>query len=440
MTTMAARLPRITVPSATMEFGDQDGTVLPRSQPTFLPEPEPRELWCPIISADDHALEPPDVFERRVPRRFADSAPSMVIDERGIPFWRIDGLYYPIAVSNGSVGRPATEWRNGPQKYEDFRRGVADTAERANDMDLNGVWASLCFPSFVWGFAGRRFSSMRDQEAGLASLRAYNDWMIDEWCGSVPGRFIPCQVPWLADPEVAAGEVRANAERGFRAVSFPETPDRLGHPSVHSEAWDPFFRACEETETVINLHVGSSGVVTKPSDYSPSDVVVALFPVNGLMAMVDWLYARVPIRFPNIKVVLAEAGVSWVPMMMERLARSYRHTDASEVWSHNDPHPNEVVRRNFWFTSIEDPSAFHSLDLIGDDKILLESDYPHQDSTWPDTQELIKRDLGHLEASVARKIAYGNAAALYRHPAPPAEWLQRSAIGAAGLSKPSSPI
>jgi predicted TIM-barrel fold metal-dependent hydrolase len=413
-----------------MEFGEADGTVLPRRGPTFLPEPEPRELWCPIISADDHVLEPPDLFRKRLPERFADSVPTMVVDEQGCPFWRIDGLFYPIAVSNGSAGRPAAEWRNGPQKYEDFRPGVSDTAERVKDMDLNGVWASLCFPSFVWGFAGRRFSSMRDKEAGLASLRAYNDWMIGEWCGSQPGRFIACQVPWLDDPEIAAREILANAERGFRAVSFPETPDRLGHPSVHSGAWDPFFRACEETGTVINLHVGSSGVVTKPSEHSPSDVAVALFPVNGLMAMVDWLYTRIPVRFPGIKIVLSEAGVSWVPMMMERLVRAYRHTDASDVWSRDDPHPNDVIRRNFWFTSIEDPSAFHSLDLIGEDRILLESDYPHQDSTWPDTQALIKRDLGHLDPSVVRKIAYGTATELYRHPAPPTEWLKRSTIGA----------
>jgi predicted TIM-barrel fold metal-dependent hydrolase len=432
MVSTSAGVKRRQVPRESMTFGELTSRLNPRGEVTLLPDPEPRELWCPIISADDHLLEPADVFERRLPRRLADQAPYLVEDEQGIPFWVVDGIYHPITIANGAAGRPPTEWSNRPQKFEDFRPGVADTSERVKDMDLNGVWASLCFPSFVWGFAGRQFSAMRDKEVGLECLRAYNSWVLEDWCGSQPGRFIPCQVPWLADPEIAAEQIRANAARGFHAVTFPETPDQLGFPSIYSDKWDPFLRACEETETVINLHVGSSGLIRRPSADSPVDVAVVLFPVNGIMAMVDWLYSRIPIRFPGIKVALSEAGVSWVPMMMERLERAYRHVDASFVWERDDPHPNDLVRRNFWFTSIEDPSAFHSLDLIGEDRVAVESDYPHQDSTWPDTQQLLASDMGHLQPEVVRKIAYGTAAKLYQHPEPPAEWLARSVIGAAG--------
>jgi len=415
-----------------MTLGEDPVPLVPRTEPTFLPEPELRPPWCPIISVDDHVVEPPDLFDRRLPRSMAADAPTLVEDEEGIPFWIVDGLAYPFATSNGSSGRPVAEWVHMAQKYEDFRRGVYDPRARLDDMNVNGVWASLCFPSFVWGFAGRRFSAMRDRDVGLASLRAYNDWMLDEWCATDRGRFIPCQVPWLADPLVAADEVRANAPRGFRAVTFPETPSRLGLPSVYSDEWDDFFRACEETETVINLHVGASGSVARPSVDSPTDVAVTLFPVNGVMAAVDWVYARIPIRFPNLKIVLSEAGVSWVPMVLERLARSYRFVDASDAWSAHDPHPNELFRRNFWFASIEDPSAFRMLDVIGEDKVMIESDYPHADSTWPDTQALLADELGHLEPAVARRIAYGNASSLYRCAPPPDDWLARSAIGSAG--------
>src|SRR5262249_11328368 len=152
---------------------------------------------------------------------------------------------------------------------EDFRPGVWQPLDRLGDMDLTGVWASLCFCSTVWGFAGSRFARMSDREVGLACLRAYNDWMIDEWCATDRDRFIPCQLPWLHAPGVAAAEVRANADRGFRAVSFSENPEALGFPDIYSEFWDPFLRACEETGTVVNLHVGSSGVSRQPSSSSP---------------------------------------------------------------------------------------------------------------------------------------------------------------------------
>jgi len=414
-----------------MALAEDPVPLVPRAEPTFLPDPEPRDLWCPILSVDDHVGEPPDLFEARLPRAMLDTAPTMVEDEHEIPFWCIDDRYYPLTLPNGSSGRPVVEWIHAPQRYSDFRAGVYDPDARVRDMDVNGVWASVCFPSFVWGFAGRRFATLRDPELGLACLRAYNDWMLEEWCGSHPERFVPCQLPWLADASVAADEVRANAARGFRAVSFPETPDRLGFPSVHSGAWDVFFRACEETDTVINLHVGASGSVARPSAESPTDVAVTLFPVNGLIAIVDWIYARIPIRFPRLKIALTEAGVSWVVGLMENLHRTYRHVDASDTWSASDPHPNDLVHRNFWFASIEDPSAFHLLDRIGDDKVMIESDYPHGDSTWPDTQPLIARELGHLEPAMIRTIAYGTAAALYRHPEPPSSWLERSVVGGA---------
>jgi predicted TIM-barrel fold metal-dependent hydrolase len=128
---------------------------------------------------------------------------------------------------------------------------------------------------------------MSDQEVGLASLKAYNDWMLEEWCGVAPERDIPCQLPWMTDPDAAAAEIRRNAKRGFRSVTFSENPQGLGFPNVYDRYWDPFFAACQETETVINLHVGSSRTTRRPSSSSPSDVSVVLFPVSGLEVGAD---------------------------------------------------------------------------------------------------------------------------------------------------------
>jgi predicted TIM-barrel fold metal-dependent hydrolase len=405
---------------------------------TFIPEPAAEELFCPMISVDDHALEPPSTFEGRLPSRLQAGAPWVEYDAEGVPAWVVDDHRLPIILTNGASGRIRAEWKGAARcKYEEFRPGVYDPTARLHDMDLTGVWASLCFGSVIWGFAGWRFSRMRDPEVGLASLRAYNDWMLEEWCGAAPDRYIPCQLPWLRDPEQAAQEIYRNAERGFRAVSFAENPEGLRLPSIYDPFWDPFLRACEETETVINLHVGSSGRTLNPSSVSPPDVIVALFPLSGIETVVDWIFARVPIRFPKIKIALSEAGVSWVPMMLERLRRAHRVVEASESWSASDPDPVDLVRRNFFFTSIEDPSAFRALDLIGEDNVMVEVDYPHLDSTWPESQAMIRSELQHLPGDTVRKVCYGNASRLYRHPEPPLSLIASSLVGAPAPSGPA---
>jgi predicted TIM-barrel fold metal-dependent hydrolase len=396
----------------------------------FIPDPEPEVLFCPMISVDDHLLEPPTLFEGRLTAKLQPRAPRVVEDERGVPWWEIDGTPFPLTMVNGAATRPMSQWDNGASKWDDFGPGVMDPKRRLRDMDVSGIWASLCFPSSPWGFAGTRFSLMQDSEVGLACLQAYNDWMLEEWCGAAPDRYIPCQLSWFQDPHVAAAEVRRNAARGYRAVSFSENPAPLGFSSLYGETWDPFFAACAETGTVVNLHVGSSGVISQPSPESPQEVNVCLFPVAGLAAMFDWIYARIPVRFPELKIVLSEAGVSWVPMAIERLRRAYRQCSAPIAsWSPNDIDPVELVHRNFYFTSIEDPAGFRLLDLIGDDHVMVETDYPHYDSTWPFSQAMIESELAELPAESIRKVCYGNAASLYRHPEPPAAMLAASTIG-----------
>ena len=277
------------------EYRDSSLRPAERDHPmTFLPEPGPEEWFSPVISADDHVLEPFDLFTGRVAQRHRAGVPTVELDGEGVPWWIIGDVRQQVFVLNGAVGRPMSEWDLAPQRYDEFRAGVIDVAERVKDMDLDGVWASVTFPSIVFGFAGSALDRLPDPEVGLACVRAYNDWLAEEWIDAVPGRFIPSQLTWLCDPLVAAGEVRRNAARGFRAVSFSENPEGLGFPGIHTDYWDPFFLACEETETVVNLHVGSSGNVQHPSKLSPMDTMTALFPVNGMIAAVDWVYSRDP--------------------------------------------------------------------------------------------------------------------------------------------------
>jgi predicted TIM-barrel fold metal-dependent hydrolase len=150
---------------------------------------------------------------------------------------------------------------------------------------------------------------MKDSDAGLAAVSAYSDWELDEWCGTDPNRFISCQLPWLRDPEIAANGIRRNAERGFVSVSFSENQEIMGFQSPYSGKWDDFFQACADTDTVSNLHIGSAGRIHKPSTDSPTDVTVALFLLCGIETVVDWIYARIPVKFPGLKIVLSEAGI-----------------------------------------------------------------------------------------------------------------------------------
>ncbi|MEY2453348.1 MAG: hypothetical protein QOD92_2922 [Acidimicrobiaceae bacterium] len=391
----------------------RDGTV------TFLPEPERRARKYTVISVDDHIVEPPHAFEGRVPKKLAERAPRVVEKDDGTQVWVYDGEEIPNVGFNAVVGRPVSEYSFEPARFDEMRKGAWDIHERIRDMDVNGIYASLCFPSFLPGFAGQRIQVSRDPELALATMRAWNDWHLEEWAGTYPGRIIPCQLPYLLDPEIAADEVRRNAERGFKAVTFSEGPHALGLPSLHTGHWDPLMRACEETGTVVNLHIGSSGTSPSTSDDAPADVIGVLFFGYAMYAAVDWLYSLIPVRFPDIRICLSEGGIGWAPALLDRLDHMLRYHEMYGTWSGIELTPAEVMQRNFWFCAVEDPSAFTMRERIGVDKILLEADYPHCDSTWPDTQAVIEREIGGLPADDIRKFTWENASHLYRHPVPP---------------------
>jgi predicted TIM-barrel fold metal-dependent hydrolase len=393
----------------------------------LLPDPTPRPRHYTIISVDDHLIEPPDLFEGRMPSAFVERAPQVVDGPGGTELWEFDGNRYPNVGLNAVVGRPAEEWSMEPARFDEMRRGCWDIKARVFDMDLAGIWASLCFPSLLAGFAGTVFSRCSDPALGLACVRAWNDWHHEVWAGTYPERIIPLQLPWINDPVVAAEEIRRNASRGFKAVSFLENPANLGLPSVHTTHWDPFLAACEETDTVICLHTGSAAWTAAQSPGAPLELYTTLFPVNALAAAADWLWARVPVRFPRLNVALAEGGIGWVPMLLDRLDYVMAHSAKGESgWHGTDLLPSDALRRNFWFCTIDDPSTLPARHRIGVDHIMLESDYPHADSTWPDTQLIAASRLSGLPDDEIRMITHANAAGLFRHPLPEEAWCSTS--------------
>lgn len=386
-----------------------------RTRTRLLPDPPAAERTFTIISVDDHLIEPPDLFAGRMPAALADLAPRVVDDELGNELWEFDGQRYPQVGLNAIAGRPKDEWSMEPARFDEMRRGCWDADARIADMDLDGVHASLCFPSLIAGFAGTVFARTSDPELGLACVRAWNRWMHEAWSGAHPGRLLANQLPWLLDPEIAAAEVRANAARGFVSLSFPENPVDLGLPSLHTDHWDPLLTACEETGTVVCLHNASSSWTAARSPGAPLELYTTLFPVNAMVAAADWLWAGIPTRFPTLAIAFSEGGISWVPMLIDRIDYVMDHS-ASGLTAWRDPHlsPTEALRRNFFFCTIDVGSTFALREHIGVDHIMLETDYPHADSTWPDTQARARRDLAGVPAEEVRMVTWANAARLFR--------------------------
>lgn len=387
-----------------------------------------------IVSVDDHVVEPPDLFERWLPTKFQAErprverhrvsldGPTTAIVGNDAAFWDDDGpwgdvwhfgkslyVYRQFVVLRGDGAVSADMRTNDPVTYDDMRRANYDPVARLRDMDINHVQASLCFPQFP-RFCGQAFSeqTQHDRELGLACVRAYNDWMVDEWCGDSGGRLIPlCVIP-LWDPELAAAEVRRNAARGVRAVTFSEIPYHLGLPSIHTGYWDPFFAACNETGTVINMHIGSSSKMMGTSPDAPNTVTLALTFSNSYASMADFLFSGVLGRFPELVLAYSEGQIGWIPYLLERVDQAW----ASHPWARSNDLtdlPSNYFRRHIYGCFFDDKHGIKSLDEIGVDNVTFETDYPHADSSFPHTEALVRETMRDVDDSTMHKILRGNA-------------------------------
>jgi len=276
-------------------------------------------------------------------------------------------------------------------------------------MSAGGVLATMNFPSFP-SFSGRLFMGADDKDLALACVRAYNDWMVEEWCGDSNGRLIPLIIVPLWDAGRAAAEVRRNAERGCRAVCFSEIPPHLGLPSIHSGEWDPFFTACEETGTVINMHIGSSSKMPATSADAPTAVAATLSFNNAMASMSDWLFSGKLVQFPALKLAYSEGQMGWIPYLLERADDVWRdHRAWAGVRDLVPEPPSTYYYRNIYCCFFKDRHGLASLDVVGVDNVTFETDYPHTDSTWPDTKQLAEEMLAGLTPDVVHKIVRGNA-------------------------------
>ena len=386
-----------------------------------------------IISVDDHVVEPAHLWDTWLPSAYRDRGPR--VERRGVAkidfagaaaytevfdddspnkadTWVYGNLVYTHKRMVAAVGYPREEMTMTPITYDDMRPGCYDPVERLADMDLNGVEASACYPTFP-RFCGQTFHEAADHDLGHACVVAYNDWMVEEWCGDSGGRLIPiCLIP-LWDAELAAAEVRRNAARGVRAVAFSEIPVHLGLPSIHSGYWDPFFAACEETNTAVCMHIGSSSRMPATSPDAPPSVTATLGFANAMMSVVDFLWSGVLVRHPRLKLAYAESQIGWLPYILERIDDVWEDNQGWAGTKHIPEPPSTYFHRQIYGCFFKDQTGIDMRDRIGIDRITFETDYPHSDSTWPDTPQVAARLLDGLTADEIHKVLRGNAIELF---------------------------
>jgi predicted TIM-barrel fold metal-dependent hydrolase len=387
-----------------------------------------------VISVDDHVVEPPHLWRRWLPERFRERGPHIERDAcetivppggsgaryvRGkdgpvVDWWVYEDLMRPIPLVMACAGVSRDLLSMEPIAFAEMRQGCYDPAARLVDMDVNRVERSLCFPNFP-RFAGQVFAEARDKDLALASVQAFNDWMIEEWCGDSGGRLIPlCIVP-LWDPALAATEIRRNARRGCKAIAFTELPTNLGLPSIHDRDrhWDPLFDACDETGTVVCMHIGSGSKMPTTSSDAPAGVATSLTSLNAYMSMADWLLSGTLLRFPGLKIAYSESQVGWMPFLMERIDAVFAN---SRAWSNLDPiieeAPSTQVPGRVFGCFFDDMVGVDARHQIGIEQLVFETDYPHQDSTWPDTTKLVAKIADRVPPNELEMLIRTNAIAM----------------------------
>lgn len=386
-----------------------------------------------IVSADDHVVEPAHLWTSRLPQKFKERGPQLIrqkgllvpsannetrfeVSDEGAwaDIWHYEDFRVGLINAAAAVGFGRDEITEDLVTFDQIRPGCYEQKARLEDMDAAGIEASLCFPNTFVRFSGQRFFFAKDKELAFECVKAYNDFIVEEWSAGTDNRLIPCSIVPLWDVTLAAAEIRRQAARGVHAVTFSEMPPYLGLPSIYSGYWDPFFQACSETRTAIMLHVGSSSQLPNTSPDAPFVVVHALPSNNSAAALVDWLSSGKFEQFPDLKVCLAESNIGWIPYFLQRMDMLWENgREFNGLGERLKKKPSEYYYSNMFVTFFSDQFGTRNLAEIGEDNAIFETDYPHGDSTWPNCLQVGMDQTAHLDPAVREKVLRGNARRLF---------------------------
>lgn len=383
-----------------------------------------------IVSVDDHLIEHPRVWQDRLPEKFREAGPR-IVEVDGQHLWSYDNTLYPTIGLNAVAGKPPEEWGTDPVRYEDMIPGCYDPVARVADMDLDGVQAALCFPSFP-GFAGGTFYRGKDRDLALLSVKAWNDFHVDEWCAAAPDRFIPLGILPIWDIDASVAEAERLAAKGVRTVSLPRQPGAIGSAVVPLRSlgrsmagllgrWHAGVaalrgrRLCARVLVHQDLHL--PGRPGNPADRGPFAVAITIFATNLMWSTVDLLFSGKLQKFPNLQFSLSEGGIGWVPYILERadyVWERHRYYQAIDF----DSRPSELFRSHFWGCFIDDEHGLSNRHAIGIDRICLEIDFPHSDSNWPNSRKRAAEVLATVPDDECALIVEDNARRMLNFPRP----------------------
>ena len=366
-----------------------------------------------LFSVDDHIMEPPNVFTDRVASKYKDRVPHVIKDPKtGKDEWTWEGGERIAAGMYAVAGKPPEEWNFDPIGYEDMIPGCYDPKARAKDFLSQGICASAAFPTLP-GFGGALFAQLKDKDLASVCVEAYNDFIVDEWCPAGPkGLYVPMVLTKLWDAEAAAQEIYRCVGKGAKAIAFTENPVGLGLPSFWTDHWDPVWRACQETDIPVCMHIGTGNDIPNPSPEAPSTLYISLSYVAAMSASLNLAMSPVCRKFDKLKLVFSEGGIGWITAALER---------ADFQWIKHGPWtkltgtlPSEIFKRNMYVCMIHEPRALQLLRYdIGVHRILWENDYPHADTPWPNVQERVEEQVVNIPDDEAEAVLLGNAERIF---------------------------
>jgi predicted TIM-barrel fold metal-dependent hydrolase len=373
-----------------------------------------------FVSTDDHVIEHPDVWLRRLSRaKWGGRIPHVERDRDGSDYWMIDGARYRLC-GNGSVGALMADRRVEPETWERMPQAAYIPSERLKAMDANGADFSVLYPTIA-GIAGEVFGRIADTELELACVQAYNDWLIEEWAGCSARFVLQCIVP-ISSVAASVAEIERAAAKGHRGVIYPAVPRHLrSAPHINDRAYDPLWRVCAEIGLPICFHAGCSAELELPSYEGYSPGLAAAFqaiarPAAIIPVVSNLIVSRILERFPDLKVVFAESSAGWLGFALEATDYEFDQFRVMEQVPYG-LRPSEAFRRQCYTIGWYGGSGLRrACEYPGAGNVMWSANFPFATSSWPDVVNEEQAPFRDLPREARKQVLWRNAAQLYRLP------------------------